>query len=107
MVVHIGKVNLGLVAHVSFDFHGGVVSLRKRGYAVHIVSSKTVDKGLDGLESTFVEDQVTLKNMDCRGKGRTFEPWRSWIPRMNNLRRRTLVMVGLIKTLCSSERILL
>ena len=71
MVVHIGEVNLGLVAHVSFDFHGGVVPLRKRGYAVHIVSSKTVNKGLDGLESTFVEDQVTLKNMDCRGKGRT------------------------------------
>ena len=56
MVVHIGEVNLRLVTHVSFDFHGGVVSLRKRGYTVHIVSSKTVNKSLDGLESTFVED---------------------------------------------------
>ena len=54
VIIHIGEINFGLVAHVPFDFDRRVMSLRERSDTIHIVSPETVDQSLDRLESTFV-----------------------------------------------------
>ena len=43
VIIHIGEIDFGLVAHVPFDFNGRVVSLGKRSDTIHIVSPETIN----------------------------------------------------------------
>lgn len=65
MIVHIREVDLRLMAHISYDLDGclRVCGVHERGTPVNVVSTETVDDGLDGTEGTLVQDQVTRKNV--------------------------------------------
>ena len=39
------------------------VRIKKSGTAVLVISTKTVDKGFDGLEGSFVKDEVFGQNV--------------------------------------------
>ncbi len=59
------KVNLRLVAHVSLHLLVGVDVLPQRQDTVQVISAQAVDDGLDWLQCTLVEDEITLQNVHC------------------------------------------
>lgn len=56
MIIHIREIDLGLVAHISYDLHGyiRVCSVHERGTPVDVVPAETVDDRLDGAEGSLV-----------------------------------------------------
>lgn len=61
------KIYLRFVAHETLDFKSllNLGRIDKCGTSIDIISTQAIDNGLDGLKSTFVENEITREDVHC------------------------------------------